>query len=288
MKLDLIIPIYNDEKQINKFYEGAKETLKNIKHNFIFIDNSSTDDSLNILKKLQKSDDDHIKILCLSKQTEIDNIFHTGLKYSCGDVVCTMKIDDDLTYILKMYKFLNENKEYDCICNCNKDIKNNIFRKLAVNITKKYTKISYIDEMAHLKMIRKNMIPSIIELSNRINYSNAIFSLVGFNIYYDNTYIGKVEKDSLTNYIFSYCSHPLKFIINIGLLILGISLIYLIYMLVFSLNKVSLIIYLILLLSGLQVTFIGFLTNYITNFNYKNKNTRSIIKNVIGFDENYL
>ena len=50
MKLDVIIPIYNNEKNIRDFYNELHELLKDTKHTIIFIDNSSTDNSYNILK----------------------------------------------------------------------------------------------------------------------------------------------------------------------------------------------------------------------------------------------
>ncbi len=289
MKLDLIVPINDNEKQINKFYDDVKEILKNIKYNFIFVDNSSTDDSLDVLKKLYKSDDDHIKVISLSKKYAENDLIHIGLKYSKNDLICIVKIDDDLSYILKMYKFLNDNKEYDCVCNCNNNIKNNFFRKLAIKYTKKQTDINNLNELSSLKMFRKNMLTGIIELSNKYGYSNAIYSKIGFNIYYDNTYIGNTDNDTLADYIFKYSNKPLKFVSVIGYIITIISILYMIYMFIFSLNKVSLLTFILLLISGINLIIIGMLCNYITKSLFILKASQTyIIKETIGIDENYL
>ncbi|MBQ6285308.1 MAG: glycosyltransferase [Bacilli bacterium] len=289
MKLDIIIPINNNEKQINKFYDDVKEILKNIKYNFIFVDNSSTDDSLNALRKIYKSDDDHIKIISLSKSYTENDLIHIGLKYTKSDLICVMNIEDNLSHVLKMYKFLNENKDYDCVCNCNKNVKNNIFRKIAIKYTKRNTDINNLDELSTLKMFRKNMLTGIMDLSNKYGYSNAIFSKIGFNIYYDNTYMGETNKDSLTNYIFRYSDRPSKFVTIFGYILTTISIFYMIYMFIFSLNKISLLIFILLLNSGINFIVIGVLCNYLTkSLCIIKSNQTYIIKEIIGIDENYL
>ena len=50
MKLDIIINTYNDEDNIEKFFNDLKEELKRIKTTYIFIDNGSTDKTNEIIK----------------------------------------------------------------------------------------------------------------------------------------------------------------------------------------------------------------------------------------------
>ena len=94
MILDIIIPIYNKEKQIINYYNKINEELKNIKHNFIFIDNCSTDKSLEILENLYSNDENHIKIISLSKQYDKETSIYAGIKNSKHELSAIWKIKD--------------------------------------------------------------------------------------------------------------------------------------------------------------------------------------------------
>ena len=47
MTLDIIIPLYNKEKSILNYYNKINDELKNVKHKFIFVDDSSNDSKNN-------------------------------------------------------------------------------------------------------------------------------------------------------------------------------------------------------------------------------------------------
>lgn len=289
MKLDVVVPIYNNEKLINNFYNELSDLLKDIKYSIIFVDNSSTDNSLNILKEIYKSDDDHVKIIVLSKKFDKESSIVAGLKYSKNDVVGIIDVNDSPKYISKMYKFLKDNNEYDCICMCNKSEKKSFFRKELIKYTSKHTNIKNIDEHSNVKMMRKNMALSVIELSNQKGYTNAIYDIVGFNIYYDYSYTGKIEKDNLCNYIFNYSKKPFKPLIHIGELIVALSLIYLVYSIVTSFNKISLLTFLVSLFSGLIICALGIVSNYLIKVIRRDCSISFyIVKSKTGFDENYL
>ena len=54
-ELSIIIPIYNEEKNLIKLSQSIKNNLKIKKYEIIFVDDSSKDNSEYILKKLKKS-----------------------------------------------------------------------------------------------------------------------------------------------------------------------------------------------------------------------------------------
>ena len=93
MILDIIIPIFNKEKQIINYYNKINEELKNIKHNFIFVDNGSTDKSLEVLENLYSNDETHIKIISLSKQYDKDTSVFAGIKNTKHEAVCIYDTD---------------------------------------------------------------------------------------------------------------------------------------------------------------------------------------------------
>ena len=52
MKLDVIFVTYNHEHIIRECYEKVKKELKESKHRIYFVDNCSTDDTLEELQKI--------------------------------------------------------------------------------------------------------------------------------------------------------------------------------------------------------------------------------------------
>ena len=289
MKLDVIIPIYNNEKNIRDFYNELHELLKDTKHTIIFIDNSSTDNSYNILKELYKKDDEHIKIISLSKPFNKNSAILAGLKYTKGDYICISDINCSPKYILKSYSFINDNNEYDCVCYCNKNINSNFIRKILIKYTNKVTNIKNIDECSNIIIMKKNVLPVVIETANCKGYSNAIYSLIGFNIYYDYSYNGPTTKDDLLNYIFNYSFRPLKILGNCGIFIVILSFIYLICSLFLSYDKLSLFIFLLILFNGLNIYVLSIIGNYLARLIKRDCIApKYIIKEKLGFDENYL
>ncbi len=289
MKLDIIIPIYNNEKNIKDFYTELNDLFKDIKHTIIFINNSSTDNSENLLKELYKNDDENIKIITLSKFFDKNSVILAGLKHSKNDFICISDINESPKYILKSYKFIKDNESYDCVCYCNKNNKNNIFRKLFINYVIKNTNIKNIDIFSNIKIMRKNVLSAIIELSNSKGYSNAIYDNIGFNIYYDYSYNVQTIKDNLFNYICNYSLKPLKFVSIFGLFLILISFAYLIYSIITSLSIVSAILILLLFFSGINICLISFVGNLIFYMIKREScNSNYIIKEKIGFEEKYL
>lgn len=288
MKLDIIVTLFNKENEINDYYNDLKELLNDIKYNIIFVDNGSTDDSLNELKELHKKDEEHIKIVSLSKNFCNNAAIYAGLENSKNDLICTLNFNDDISYIYKMYKFLKENKEFDAICMCKKE-KKKFFRNILLNIANKVNKININDDISHIKMFKKNMLPSITKLSEKYGYSNALFNFIGFNIYYDYSYMNKYEREKVLKYIFNYSFKPLKLITYTGLIVCILSIIYFVLSLTIINSKVSLIISIILIMSGIQFVFLGLLSTYITKIlKVNNYFPIYISKEKIGFDENYL
>ena len=63
MELDVIIPLYNEEENINILYQELVKVLDSIKYNLIFVDDGSIDNGLEKLTKLYKDDKKHVKVI---------------------------------------------------------------------------------------------------------------------------------------------------------------------------------------------------------------------------------
>ncbi len=108
-KLSIIIPIYNEEKNLKILLKKIDLIkLSKIKIEIIAIDDGSTDASLLILKKFKK-----IKILTQKNQGK-GKAVQLGISKSSGDYIIIQ--DGDLEYdpkdIIKMCKKINKSKKF--------------------------------------------------------------------------------------------------------------------------------------------------------------------------------
>ena len=88
MKLSIITPCFNEEKSINLFYDEISKTINDIDFELIFINDGSTDNTLEYIKKLPK-----VKYISFSRNFGKESALYAGLKKSKGDYVVIMDVD---------------------------------------------------------------------------------------------------------------------------------------------------------------------------------------------------
>lgn len=100
MKLSIIIPVYNEEKTIETILDKVKKVnLDEIEKEIIVVDDGSTDNSRQLIKKIKG-----IKLITQQRNMGKGSAVRTGLKYSTGEFVSIQ--DADLEYDPKDYKKL--------------------------------------------------------------------------------------------------------------------------------------------------------------------------------------
>ena len=118
MKLDVVVPLYNEEENIKDFYKAINKSLKDIEYRLVFINDGSSDKSLKVLKKLYESDNKRIRIVSFSRNFGKESAIYAGLKNS--DAEYTAIIDADLQqdpdYLLEMINILDKNDDIDSVC----------------------------------------------------------------------------------------------------------------------------------------------------------------------------
>jgi len=98
--LSIVIPVYNEEKTIKKVLE---ELPKNKSIEIILVDDHSTDNSLDEIKKAKNVD--RIKVIRHEKNQGYGSALLTGIKHATGYIVVTMDSDgqhrpEDIFYLV--------------------------------------------------------------------------------------------------------------------------------------------------------------------------------------------
>lgn len=308
MNLDIIVPLYNEEENVKKLYECTKSALKEIKYNFIFVDDGSKDKTLDKLKEVYNSDKEHVKIISFSKNYGKDAAMYAGLSNSHSNYACIIDGDlqQDPEYLVKMYNFLKENEKYDSICMCQKQSKKRLLQSCFYKIMAKMSSMNIVDGASDFRMFRKNVVKAILELNERNRFSKGIFDYVGFNTYYDTYKVKEREhgttkwsKRQLFNYAFNgivaFSVKPLRFATYTGLITSASAFIYLIYIIIKTLTTgidtpgYASLMCVVLFLGGIQLIVMGIIGEYLGKTYVEVKERPIYIaKERIGFDEDFL
>ena len=287
IKLSLIIPCYNEEKNIAPLYDLIKKDLGQFhgRYEMIFVNDGSRDNTRKELKKIHEKKD-YTKIIDFSRNFGKEAAIYAGLLEAKGEFISSM--DADLQqrpkYVLDMVNFLEENEEYDCVAAFQKRRKESVilrfFKKMFYRVINKMTKITFVQDASDFRTFRRNMADAIIDMKEYFRFSKGIFSWIGFETYYmpyevEKRANGKTKWSfsKLFHYgvggIISFSTMPLRFSTVMGM---GCSFCSLIYLIVVVLKRLlhgveipgyATIVGLILLLGGLELFAIGIMGEYL-------------------------
>ena len=145
--VSVIIPVYNTEKYLSRCLDSViNQTYKNIE--VICVDDCSTDNSLQILKKYQRKDS-RIKIFkTLKNSGGCSTPRNIGIKKSSGKYIQFIDSDDyiKLNTCFNLIE-ISEKNQLDVLCFCNSVINNsNVFSEQNINNNKKYYRLKNYDQ----------------------------------------------------------------------------------------------------------------------------------------------
>ncbi len=95
LDISVIIPIFNEEGNIESLYRGLKSTLEELKKDYeiIFIDDGSSDRSFEVLDKISKGDA-KVRVIGFKRNFGQTAAIAAGFDYAKGEILITM--DGDL------------------------------------------------------------------------------------------------------------------------------------------------------------------------------------------------
>ena len=310
MKLSIIIPCKNEEGNIVKLHDKITKTLKKIKFETIYIDDGSTDKTLDKLKKLYEKDNKRVKVLSFSRNFKKEAAMLAGLEHATGEYTCI--IDADLQqnpkYLLQMYDYLEKNEDCDIVgMYMSNRIDESKILKICKNafykVMNRLCEVQLEDAASDFRMFRSNVRNAILNLPEKNRFTKGIFAWIGFNakyLPYDVEPRGSGKTSfGFKNYLkyaidgllaFSY--KPLKISTYLGFTTLFAFFVYLVILLIqiiwfdLVIKASYIIILLLLLLFGIQFILIGIVGRYVALVNDEAKNRPTyIIKTKLGFKE---
>ncbi len=95
MKLSIVIPVYNEEKNIPLLHKAVHQALKEVKYTWemILVDDGSQDKSAEALEKLAIKDPKFAKVILLRRNFGQTTAIAAGIDHARGDIVVMMDAD---------------------------------------------------------------------------------------------------------------------------------------------------------------------------------------------------
>ena len=309
-KISVVIPVYNEEEILKTSYTKVKYILENIDrydYEIIFIDDGSTDRTLEILEEIS-AENKNIKIISFSRNFGQEAALTAGLKYTSGDAIVIIDADlqDPPELIPEMIKLWEDGN--DVIYGKRKKRKGESTFKLltAKMFYKTLNSLSDVEipkDTGDFRLVDRKVIDVINEMPEHNKFLRGLFSWVGFKQYgYDykrderlggkTKYPFKKMWKLATDGIISFSTKPLKIVGSLGILTIILSIAILIYSLIsYSLKLNNLtpgwtsIMVAITLFSGVQLLSIWIISEYISRiYDETRKRPQYIIDKKINLD----
>ena len=288
-KLSIIVPCYNEQESLPLFYPAVKKIVKKIpvEPEYIFVNDGSSDDTLDELKKFQKQDKERVHYISFSRNFGKEAALYAGLQAATGDLVVVMDADlqDPPELLIEMY-YLIMTGNWDMV-GCRRVDRNGENRlkswlsDMFYKIANKISETKLVPGVRDYRMMTRQVVDAVLSMSEYSRFSKGIFSWVGFNtkyLSYGNVQRVAGKSDWTIWQLFRYAMDgisdfsqaPLNITLWLGFISFFVSFIAIIFIVVrhwifpqYAINGWSSLVCIILLIGGLQLLCIGLVGRYI-------------------------
>lgn len=293
--VDIIVPCYNEEQNIETFYRRTRqveESLEGCSFSYIFVDDGSTDGTLDRIKKLCEEAVGRvvsIKYISFSRNFGKEAAMYAGIRTSArssGDLAVI--IDADLQHPPELIgDMLQRMKETGCDCVAARRVSRkgepkirSLLARGFYKIMNRYSDISIADGAVDFRLMKKSMVKAIASMPETQRFSKGIFAWVGFDtewIEFEN--VKRLSGESkwtvwgLTKYavdgFIDFADYPLKVLGAFGGVTAAGSALYLVFEIIKTLVMgkdtpgYASTICLILFFGGVIIAMLGLLGEYI-------------------------
>ena len=297
--IELIVPCYNEEKCISKFYDRVREVFSDMPEcTFIitFVDDGSNDNTMDEIKKVEKrADAGKIQYISLSRNFGKESAMYAGLEKSVGDYVAIL--DADLQHPPELIKDMLdaiENEGYDCasarrVSRKGEPLIKSTLSRAFYHVINYITVIDLVPGSTDYRLMKRKVVEAIVSMAERERFTKGIYAWVGFkNKWVEYTPSKRIAGNTkwsirgLFRYAYSgflaFATTPLRIVIYFGMFIVFVAIGYAIYTFLGALHSTgertgyASIIIIMLFLGGVIITILGMIGEYMARIYMEVKN----------------
>ncbi len=311
-KISVVSPCYNEEDNVEICYQTVKaifdEHLSGYDLEHVFVDNASTDRTVDILRELADKDDG-VKVVVNSRNFGVFKSTFNGLRYATGDAILLMLPVDlqDPPELLPEFVGLWE-QGYDVVAGARSTREEGFFlrnfRKAFYRIVNRLSEFEIEPDVGEFQLVDRKVLDAVLSHRDNYPYIRGIVASVGFkritrHYTWKERKLGKSKHnyylmaDHALNAIFAFTRAPMRFCTIAGFLISVVCILFSLLSVVIYLFDTSIaprgtttIIVALFFLSGIQLLFIGMLGEYITSIQAQVRGGPMVIeKELINIEE---
>lgn len=189
-KISVIVSCYNEEESLPLFYEEMERVRKKDFENetefeYIFVNDGSKDKTLEVMKKLAK-EDSKVRFISFSRNFGKEAAMLAGLEAAEGDYITLMDADlqDPPALLKKMYDTIKK-EGYDQVGTRRVTRKGeppirSFFARMFYKLINKMSNVEMVDGARDYRLMKRQVVDSIIEMQEYNRFSKGLFSFVGY------------------------------------------------------------------------------------------------------------
>lgn len=188
MLISLIVPCYNEEESLPFLYNAlcdVRNEESTYDFEFIFVNDGSSDKTASVIKDFADKDPD-VKYIFFSRNFGKEAAMFAGLQKAKGDMVAIMDADmqDPPSLIPSMIRSI-ENDEADIVASRRVSREGeprirSFFARMFYKIINSMIDVEIADGARDFRLMKRQVVDAILELSERQRFSKGIFAWVGF------------------------------------------------------------------------------------------------------------
>ena len=188
-KISVIVSCYNEEVALPLFYneiDNLSKKMNYVDFEFLFVNDGSKDQTLEILKQLSNKDN-RVKYISFSRNFGKEAAMFAGLEHATGNLVTLMDADlqDPPSMLPLMYEAIKE-EGYDQVGTRRVTRKGepkirSFFARCFYKLINKMSNVEMVDGARDYRLMTRQVVDSIIEIKEYNRYSKGLFSFVGYN-----------------------------------------------------------------------------------------------------------
>ena len=278
--ITILVPCYNEEAVLRQFHERVNAVISNIEgydFQYLFVNDGSTDSTLNIMRELQ-SIDTKVHYIALSRNFGKETALIAGFDHIDSDAVVVM--DSDLQHppemIPEMISWWQQGYKDICTKRISRDDEppfKKFASKLYYMILQKMTSFSIQVNVGDFRLLDRQCVEALKLFRESQRYTKGMFSWIGFEkkeIPYQPE--SRAAGQSKWNYfkgITSFTILPLRLASLLGCILATTAMIYMLFVIAQTLiyggdvPGYPSLICTILFIGGVQILFLGIIGEYL-------------------------
>ena len=250
-KLTLIIPCYNEADALPLFAAELNKVivqLTNYNTEVLLVNDGSSDQTLTVMKEICASDS-HYKYISFSRNFGKEADMYAGFCNSDGDYAAVMDADmqDPPSLLPEMLNCL-ETEDYDSVATrrvsrIGEPPIRSFFARKFYKLINKISDADIVDGARDFRLMRKEMVDSIVSMCEYNRFSKGIFGWIGFKtkwIQYEN--VNRIAGETKWNFwglvkyaidgIINFSETPMSFASGLGIFLTILSFIMVIFIII--------------------------------------------------------